>query len=229
MELINYIIAGLFIILAFVVNKFPQMLNGYKSIPDENKPEAKRLSVNMLLISGIGSLVFAVVISLAGLSGIWSGAPLIFILVVSLIYIVKYIKLGAYGGFSRTAVIVIGVLVVGAVFVSMFLGVREPKITITDQQMHISGIYGNDYNLIDIESVTLNDKSPVTNFKNNGFNMGEIKKGHFDVKGDGNCLLFVLGNGKCIRIKTKSEVIYINFADEAATVELYNKLEKVIK
>ena len=212
------------------------MLNGYSSIPEENKSQAKRLSFNMLLISGIGCLVLTLVISLMGLSGIWSGAPLIFLLVVSLIYVVKYIKLGVYGGFSRPAVIVIGVLVVGLVIGVLVVGLviglllmgnKEPEITITDQQMQISGIYGNDYNLADIESVTLNNESPVTTFKNNGFAMGGIKKGHFNVKDDGNCLLFVSGNGKCIRIKTKSDVIYINFADETATVELFNKLEKV--
>ena len=229
MELVNYILAGVFIIIAFVINKYPQMLNGYSSIPEENKPQAKRLSFSMLLISGIGCLVLTLVISLMGLSGIWSGVPLIFLLVVSLIYVVKYIKLGAYGGFSRTAVIVIGVLVVGLVIGLLLMGNKEPEIAITDQQMQISGIYGNDYNLTDIESVTLNNESPVTTFKNNGFVMGGIKKGHFNVKDDGNCLLFVSGSGKCIRIKTKSEVIYINFADETATVELFNKLEKVTK
>ena len=229
MEYINYIIAGVFIILAFVVNKFPQMINGYNRIPEENKPQAKRLTVHLLIILGIGLIVLSLVVSLAGLSGIWSGLPMYFIFVVSLIYLVKFVKLGPSGKNSKTAVIVIGVLVVGAVFVTMFLGVKEPEITITDQQMQISGIYGNDYNLADIESVTLNNESPVITFKNNGFVMGGIKKGHFNVKDDGNCLLFVSGNGKCIRIKTKSDVIYINFADETATVELFNKLEKVTK
>ncbi len=112
MELVNYIIAGICIILAFLINAFPQMLNGYNNIPEENKPKAKRLSFNMLLISGIGCLALALVISLSGLSGVWCGIPLIYFLAVSMIYIVMYSKLGAYGGFSRTAVIVAGVLVV---------------------------------------------------------------------------------------------------------------------
>lgn len=228
MESVNYIIAGSFIVVAFLVNKFPKLLSGYDSIPDENKPAAKRLSVNMLLIIGIGVLVLGLVVSLAGLSGIWSGAPILFILLVTVVYLVKYVKLGPYENNSGKASIVIMVLIVCAVIVSTLIGVREPEITISDQQMHISGIYGNDYNLTDIEYVTLKDETPVTTFKSNGFGMGGIKKGHFDVKGDGICLLFVSGNGKCIRLKTKSDVIYINFDDETATVDLFNKLEKVI-
>ena len=59
--------------------------------------------------------------------------------------------------------------------------------------------------------------------------MGGIKKGHFNVQNDGNCLLFVSGTGKCIRLKIKSDVIYINFADETKTEELYGKLEGMVK
>ena len=95
--------------------------------------------------------------------------------------------------------------------------------------MQISGIYGKDYNLADIESVTLKDEKPITTLRTNGFSIGGIKKGHFNVKNDGNCLLFVSGNGKCIRIKIKSEIIYINLDDDTATMDLYDKLVKIMQ
>jgi len=223
MELVNYILSALLIILALVANKYPQIINGYKNIPEENKPQAKRLTVNALLIAGIS---VAVALLLAGLTGISSGIPLILALVVMLVYMVKFIKLGAYKGVAGTIAIAVIVLVVCAVIPLLIVGNQEPEITVTDQQMQISGIYGNDYNLSDIESVTLQDQCPVTTFKTNGFAMGKIKKGHFNVQNDGNCLLFLSGTGKCIRIKTKSDVIYINFADETATMDLYGKLER---
>ncbi|MBO7440165.1 MAG: hypothetical protein J6U21_10870 [Bacteroidales bacterium] len=226
MELVNYILSALLIILALVANKYPQIINGYKSISEENKPQAKRLTVSTLLIVGISVAVLTLVVQLAGLTGIWSGFPLILALVIMLIYMVKFVKLGAYKGVAGTIAIAVIVLVVCAVIPLLIVGNQEPEITITDQQMQISGIYGNDYNLSDIESVTLQDECPVTTFKTNGFAMGKIKKGHFNVQNDGNCLLFLSGTGKCIRIKTKSDVIYINFADEIVTMDLYGKLEK---
>lgn len=226
MELVNYILSALLIILALVANNYPQIINGYKNISDENKPQSKRLTVNTLLIVGISVALLTLVVQLSGLTGIWSGIPWILALVVMLVYMVKFIKLGAYKGVAGTIAIAVIVLVVCAIIPLLIVGNQEPKITVTDQQMQISGIYGNDYNLSDIESVTLQDECPVTTFKNNGFAMGKIKKGHFNVQNDGNCLLFLSGTGKCIRIKTKSDVIYINFADETVTMDLYGKLER---
>ena len=226
MELINYIVSALLVILALIANKYPNIINGYKTIPEENQPKAKRLTINMLLIAGISVALLTLVIWLAGLTGFWSGVPLILAFVIMLIYTVKYIRLGALKGVAGTIAIVVGVLAVVSIILLLFFGNKEPEITFTNQQMQISGIYGNDYNLSDIESVTLQDECPVTTFKTNGFAMGKIKKGHFNVQNDGNCLLFLSGTGKCIRIKTKSDVIYINFADETATMDLYGKLVK---
>ena len=226
MELVNYILSALLIIVALVASKYPQIINGYKNISEENKPQAKRLTVSTLLIVGISVALLTLVVQLAGLTEIWSGIPWILALVVMLVYMVKFIKLGAYKGVAGTIAIAVIVLVVCAIIPLLIVGNQEPEITVTDQHMQISGIYGNDYNLSDIESVTLQDECPVTTFKNNGFAMGKIKKGHFNVQNDGNCLLFLSGSGKCIRIKTKSDVIYINFADETVTMDLYGKLVK---
>lgn len=223
MELVNYLVSALLIILALVANKYPQIINGYKNISEENKPQAKRLTVNTLFIVGVGVSVASL---LAGLTGNSSGIHLILALVIMLVYMVKFIKLGAYKGVAGTIAIAVVVLAVCAIIPLLIVGNQEPEITVTDRQMQISGIYGNDYNLSDIESVTLQDECPVTTFKSNGFAMGKIKKGHFNVQNDGNCLLFLSGTGKCIRIKTKSEVIYINFADETVTMDLYGKLVK---
>lgn len=229
MELINYIVSALLVILALIANKYPQIINGYKTIPEENQPKAKRLTINMLLIAGISVALLTLVIWLAGLTGFWSGVPLILAFVIMLIYTVKYIRLGALKGVAGTIAIGVGVLAVVSIILLLFFGNKEPEITFTNQQLQISGIYGNDYNLSDIESVTLINERPVTTFKTNGFDMGGIKKGHFNVQNEGNCLLFVSGTGKCIRLKTKSDVIYINFADETKTEELYGKLEGMVK
>ena len=226
MELINYIVSALLVILALIANKYPNIINGYKTIPEENQPKAKRLTVNILLIAGISVALLTLVIRLARLTGFWSGVPLILAFVIMLIYTVKYIRLGALKGVAGTIAIGVGVLAVVSIIPLLFFGNKEPEITFTNQQMQISGIYGNDYNLSDIESVTLQGECPVTTFKTNGFAMGKIKKGHFNVQNDGNCLLFLSGAGKCIRIKTKSDIIYINFADETVTMDLYGKLER---
>ncbi|MBO7460997.1 MAG: hypothetical protein J6T96_00190, partial [Bacteroidales bacterium] len=105
MELVNYILSALLIILALVANKYPQIINGYKNIPEENKPQAKRLTVSTLLVVGISVAVLTLVVQLAGLSGIWSGIPWILAIVIMLVYMVKFIKLGAYKGVAGTIAI----------------------------------------------------------------------------------------------------------------------------
>ena len=93
MELVNYILSALLIILALVANNYPQIINGYKYIPEENKPKAKRLAVNALLIAGISVALLNFVLGLMGLIGVWMGVPWILAFVIMLIYNVQIIML----------------------------------------------------------------------------------------------------------------------------------------
>ncbi|MBO7567634.1 MAG: hypothetical protein J6T60_11150 [Bacteroidales bacterium] len=93
MELVNYILSALLIILALVANKYPQIIYGYKYIPEENKPKAKRLAVNALLIAGISVALLNFVLGLMGLIGVWMGVPWILAFVIMLIYNVQIIML----------------------------------------------------------------------------------------------------------------------------------------
>ena len=93
MELVNYILSALLIILALVANNYPQIIIGYKYIPEENKPKAKRLAVNALLIAGISVALLNFVLGLMGLIGVWMGVPWILAFVIMLIYNVQIIML----------------------------------------------------------------------------------------------------------------------------------------
>ena len=93
MELANYILSALLIILALVANNYPQIIKGYKYIPEENKPKAKRLAVNALLIAGISVALLNFVLGLMGLIGVWMGVPWILAFVIMLIYNVQIIML----------------------------------------------------------------------------------------------------------------------------------------
>ena len=93
MELVNYILSALLIILALVANKYPQIINGYKYITEENKPKAKRLAVNALLIAGISVALLNFVLGLMGLIGVWMGVPWILAFAIMLIYNVQIIML----------------------------------------------------------------------------------------------------------------------------------------
>ena len=122
MELVNYILSALLIILALVANNYPQIINGYKYIPEENKPKAKRLAVNALLIAGISVALLNFVLGLMGLIGVWMGVPWILAFVIMLIYNVQIIMLELLP--LKIFDIVVGVCMVAMIIYMIFRMLR---------------------------------------------------------------------------------------------------------
>lgn len=124
---------------------------------------------------------------------------------------------------AKNAVYTIIFVIVGALILILY-GTKEHEVVIQDNQMEITGIYGININLNDIQSFELLDQMPRVEMRTNGFKTNSTQKGYFDVEGEGNCLLFIKGNEKYVKIKTNDKTMYINFKNTDKTIELYNSL-----
>lgn len=107
-------------------------------------------------------------------------------------------------------------------------GVLPPQFNLEDRQFRITGIYGMDIQYSAIDDIVLQADLPPVGIKINGFNMGPVLKGQFQVKGWGSTRLFLrspTGPVIIIAFKDHSLPVLINFSNPAATAQLYQQLK----
>ena len=91
--------------------------------------------------------------------------------------------------------------------------------------LEISGMYGKRINLAEINEVELIEKLPDITRKNNGLDVGYVRKGHFSLSGQGKAILNLnLSKPPFIRIDTDSGLFYINTGAPEQTRELYEEI-----
>ena len=91
--------------------------------------------------------------------------------------------------------------------------------------LEISGMYGKRINLAEINKVELVEKLPDITRKNNGLDVGYVRKGHFSLSGQGKAILNLnLSKPPFIRIDTDSGLFYINTGAPEQTRELYEEI-----
>ncbi len=131
-------------------------------------------------------------------------------------------KLIAGGVIALMATVIIGVS-----FLLMRSELTSPTMTLTpDGRVSIDyPMYSYDFNLSDIEELTLVDDYP-SGTKLNGEATGSHARGHFRLKGLGKTRLYVFKNNPpYIRIKLDKVYIFYNDKDPLRTTELFEQLE----
>lgn len=96
------------------------------------------------------------------------------------------------------------------------------------KQVKITGAFGFNINYADIDSLRLQSEIPTVGRKLNGFNLGPILKGHFQVEGMSSARLFLRstrGPVLIITLKNHFNPVLINFSDPAETTHLYQQLQ----
>lgn len=97
-----------------------------------------------------------------------------------------------------------------------------------EETFEITGMYGDEWSLEEIEKVELIDELPEIKMKTDGFAMTNILKGKFKLEEPyGNSLLFIHGENKpYLAILTEENSIFINRKDSEETIDIYEKLIK---
>lgn len=231
LSFIFYGIGILLIVMGILSFFFQKTISGYSQMPDEMRPKVKKMVASVYIFGGIATILSVFVCSLMNWIGATMWAVMAICFITCIIMLVQQNKLYEKYKYvscnnsksSKIAVWTIVIVVVGSMILILY-GTKEHDVVIQDNQIKISGMYGTDIKLNDIQSFELLDKMPSIKTRTNGFGTSSTKKGYFDVEGEGNCLLFIKGNEKYVKIKTNDKTMYINFKNTDKTIDLYNIL-----
>ena len=110
---------------------------------------------------------------------------------------------------------------------SLALSFRPTRITVGEEVVKISGMYGREIPASDIVSVDLLDAMPPIAMRTNGSDTGNRLKGHFKLKNGEKCLLFVKKQAPYIELRTTDALYYLNADGKEETEHLFQQLKQV--
>ena len=116
------------------------------------------------------------------------------------------------------------VMVIAAI--TLALSFRPTRITVGEETIKISGMYGREIPVSDIVSVDLLDELPPIAMRTNGSDTGNQAKGHFRFKNGEKCMLFIHKQAPYIQMRTTDNLYYLNLSDKEKTVELFETIKK---
>lgn len=96
------------------------------------------------------------------------------------------------------------------VFILLFIPYQETEIKISENKLIISGVYGEELSLDQIENVLILNQLPPIHLKTNGFAMSSLKKGWFKLS-DGSKAKLMIDDNKppFLQITTKQNYLII--------------------
>ena len=117
-----------------------------------------------------------------------------------------------------------------AVPVLLLYGEMEPTVTITDNGIRISGMYGVKIDFEEITDISLMNNTVSSiglTMRTNGYGTGSTQKGYFKSNRYGRVLLFTrTGSSPTIHIQRESkEDVFLNFKNPDATIRLYKEMK----
>lgn len=109
---------------------------------------------------------------------------------------------------------------------TLALSFRPTRITVGEETIKISGMYGREIPVSDIVSVDLLDEMPPIAMRTNGSDTGKQAKGHFRFSNGEHCMLFIHKEAPFIQLRTTNELYYLNLSDKEKTLELFETLKE---
>lgn len=241
MSTILFVIAGVFLVLAYLIGarKMYGFIAGINTASD-----AKRAKMNLPAICQTTGIILAVLGGLAivagflNLAGIRGAAEAWFLLLFLgiwflVLFVQKYdvSKFDASGKptkqfyVSTLATSAIMVLVLAAVIWSSAATLRDPSVTFAEDQMTINGLYGTVVSRSDITNVSLLNTPPTLSSKTDGSAILGVYKGSFISPEQGSVLVFAKDVSKpWILIQRNNKPILLCLSIPSSTTELYNQI-----
>jgi hypothetical protein len=107
-----------------------------------------------------------------------------------------------------------------------FIGYKDFDLITKESSFEITGVYGDKWKIEDIKELKLMEEMPEVKWKENGFGVATMAKGHFHVDGYGSSLLFIHKDSPpYLYIRVKDKNIFVNGKSPEQTQEWYNKLK----
>lgn len=106
-----------------------------------------------------------------------------------------------------------------------FFGGQDTVITVGDQEIKISGMYGTTIAFADLEDVKLVEEIPRILARTNGYAAGSVLKGNFKLEELGYVKLYLMSDkGPYLIIQDKKGYYIVNYKDQSLIIELYDKI-----
>lgn len=251
MEFMDYfnIGMGLFlIVMGWLCYRFPNMINPYGGLPPERKALVdidglKKASFIILAVTGMLLVVTALLSTFKVISEIMSISVMTVLVLAMIVPIIIAMK--KYNGFgrdesgkipwrsemaskaaSKATWVIIGLTMV---FVAVVIATssRPQQITVGEEAVSISGMYGRDIPVSEMVSVELLEKMPSVKMRTNGSSTSKYNKGHFLLSNGEKCMMFIRNEAPYIELRTTDNLYYLNGANEEETVKLYEQLKSL--
>ncbi|MCR5014518.1 MAG: DUF3784 domain-containing protein [Bacteroidales bacterium] len=249
MEFINYTNIGvglLLIVVGLLGYRYPNMINPYGGMPPERKAlvDIDGLKKSVAWILGItgGLLILTAILSMTHVIGAVASAYVMGALVCAMI-VPLFVAMRKYNGWGRdesgrrapaltpenTGKLVWVILGLSLVAVGLIIamGSRPTKLSVGEETVTISGMYGCDIPIADIVSVKLLDAMPKVAMRTNGSDTGMSRKGHFLLKNGEECMLFIYKGAPYIEMRTVDNLYYLNGKTEEQTMKYYEQLKQL--
>ena len=143
-------------------------------------------------------------------------AGLIFVAYILLSYLYFAYKINNLVKETKTveAKIVIIITTIALAFLSVTLVnvFKENQITITSNKVVISGMYGEEFSVSEIDTVMIVDSIPKIKLRSDGFSIGSINKGYYLTQNEETVKLILNSNNKpyMLIIKNNGNKIYLS-------------------
>ena len=232
---VQLIVIGLFSLIGWAIKSKKQygLLSGFNTRSEEEQKELiergyPQKTGSLLIYTAIGMLLLFPLIftSYPYVIEVQYGFMTIFLLG-GFIYLSRF-EVPAKRKKSLWLGSIFSIIIVGFIMVLFYIGYQPNELVIKADTFEIKGMYGNEWSFEDIERVEILNEMPQVNYKQNGFGMGDISKGHFRVETYGNSLLFIRHKSPYLLIVLKEKPIFINGENTEQTQRWYGQLiEKI--
>ena len=236
---------GLFlIVMGWLCYRFPNMINPYGGLPPERKALVdidglKKASFIILAVTGMLLVVTALLSTFKVISEIMSINVMTVLVLAMIVPIIIAMK--KYNGFgrdesgkipwrsemaskatSKATWVIIGLSMVFVAFI--FVMSSRLEVTMGEESVKISGMYGREIPVSEIVSVELLEKLPPMT-RTNGSDVGKYMKGHFRLKNGEKCMAYICIEPPFIELRTTNDLYYLNTSEKEKTIALFEELK----
>ena len=125
------------------------------------------------------------------------------------------------------SIISVLILVITGVCILLYFSNKPTEYTLQNGFLNISGMYGQDIPLYEINSLEMKETMPKVLLKTNGSALRNIYKGYFKIEYLGKTKLFLdVSKPPFIFLWCKTQIIILNCNDREKTKMFYEKLRK---
>ncbi|MGB4204083.1 MAG: DUF3784 domain-containing protein [Bacteroidales bacterium] len=233
------VLVGLIMIgVGFLVKFSPSLIAGYNTMPKDKKKNVDIKGLSTFLRNGLIAMGTAVIAGFYLFK--WLGFTSIANVIIPIVTLpgVIVLLIGAqkydhnrkskarylfmwFVGFGLIILFVVGLITYAFI---------PSKVSYDNDAVRFSGMYGFKVNISEIETVELTDELPSVRMRVNGFSLGSVNKGFFNVDDYGRSRL-ILHSARppfLILKKNNGDIAIINFSDRANTENTYNRLNKLL-